>query len=76
MIVAQGLRIVLAGLGIGLAGALAIGPVLAHLTYGTDSRDPLALLVAAAALLTVSLLACYLPARRAADLDPVAALRS
>jgi putative ABC transport system permease protein len=76
MIVAQGLRIVLAGLGIGLAGALTIGPVLAHLTYGTGSRDPIALLAAAGVLLTVSLLACYLPARRAADLDPMEALRS
>ena len=76
MIVAQGLRIVLAGLGIGLAGALAIGPLLAHLTYGTGSRDPIALVAAAAALLTVGCVACYLPARRAADLDPVEALRS
>jgi putative ABC transport system permease protein len=76
MIVAQGLRIVLAGLGIGLAGALTIGPVLAHLTYGTGSRDPIALVAAAAALLTVGCVACYLPARRAADLDPMEALRS
>jgi putative ABC transport system permease protein len=76
MIVVQGLRIVFTGLGIGLAGALAIGPMLAHLTYGTGSRDPIAFLAAAAVLLTVSLLACYLPARRAADLDPMEALRS
>jgi len=76
MILPQGLRIVLAGLLIGLAGALAIGPVLAHLTYRTGGRDPIALLAAAAAQLTVGLLACYFPARRAADLDPATALRS
>ena len=76
MVVAQGLRIVLAGLLIGLAGALAIGPLLAHLTYQTGSRDPTALLGAAGALLVVALLACYFPARRAADLDPMTALRS
>jgi putative ABC transport system permease protein len=76
MMLAQGVRIVLAGLLIGLAGALAIGPLLAHLTYRTGSRDPIALFAAAAALLAVALLACYFPARRAADLDPMAALRS
>jgi putative ABC transport system permease protein len=76
MMLLQGLRIVLAGLLIGLAGALAIGPLLAHLTLGTGARDPIALLSAAAALLTVALLACYFPARRAAALDPMAALRS
>jgi putative ABC transport system permease protein len=76
MVLAQGLRIAMAGLAIGLAGALAVGPLLAHLTYQTGSRDPIALLAAAGALLAVALLACYFPARRAADLDPVEALRS
>ena len=76
MMLAQGLRIVAAGLLIGMAGALAIGPLLAHLTFGTGSRDPIALLSATATLLSVALLACYFPARRAAALDPLTALRS
>ena len=76
LMLVQGLRIVLAGLLIGLAGALAAGPLLAQITYGIGSRDPVALLAAAAVLLAVALLACYFPARRAADLDPMTALRS
>jgi putative ABC transport system permease protein len=76
MMLAQGLRIVVMGLAIGLAGALAIGPLLAQLTYQTSSRDPIALLAASGAMIIVALLACYFPARRAADLDPMAALRS
>ena len=75
LMVVQGLRIVLFGLLIGLAGAIAIGPLLAQVTYGIGSRDPIALLTAAAALLSVALLACYIPARRAADLDPMDAIR-
>ena len=76
MILAQGLRIVIAGLAIGLASALAIAPLLAHRTYGIGAYDPIALLTAAAVLLAIALAACYIPARRAADLDPMAALRS
>lgn len=76
MILLQGLRIVLAGLLTGLAGALTIGPLLARLTYGIGSRDPIALLTAAAVLFAVAMSACYFPARRAADLDPMTALRS
>jgi putative ABC transport system permease protein len=76
MILAQGLGIVLTGLAFGLAGAIAIGPLLGHLTYRTSGRDPLALLAAAAALFAIALAACYFPARRAANLDPVDALRS
>jgi putative ABC transport system permease protein len=76
MVVAQGLRLAAAGLAIGLAAALALGPLAANLVYGIGSRDPIALLAAAAVLLAIALAACYVPARRAAKLDPVAALRA
>jgi ABC-type antimicrobial peptide transport system permease subunit len=76
MVLGQGLRIVLAGLGIGLGTAPAIGPVFARVVYGISSRDPIALLAGAGMLLAVALMACYFPARRAAGLDPLAALRT
>ena len=75
MVLAQGLRIVLAGLAIGLAAALALGPVFARLVYGIGVRDPISLLAGSVVLLLVAAMACYLPARRAAELDPMEALR-
>ncbi len=76
MVLAQGLRVVLIGLAAGVVIALAIGPVFARLVYGVSTRDPIALLTGAAVLLMVALMACYFPARRAAQLDPIAALRA
>jgi predicted permease len=76
MVLGQGLRVVLIGLAAGVVIALAIGPVFARLVYGVGTRDPIALLAGAATLLMVALMACYFPARRAAKLDPVAALRA
>jgi putative ABC transport system permease protein len=76
MVLGQGIRMVLAGLGIGLAVSLAIGPVFVRLVFGIGARDPLALLAGAGVLLVVALMACYFPARRAAELDPMVALRN
>jgi putative ABC transport system permease protein len=60
----------------GLAACVAAGPLLAHLLYGVSPRDPLGLLTGPLVLGFVTLLAIWLPARRAMRLNPVAALRS
>jgi putative ABC transport system permease protein len=71
----QGARLVAIGLGVGLIGALAMGQLMAGLLFGVSAMDPLALLGVAILLLAVTLLAGYLPARRAARVDPMVALR-
>jgi putative ABC transport system permease protein len=63
------------GLTLGLGGALAAGQVLQSMLMGTDPRDGLTLAVVCAVLIIVSIVACLIPARRAARLDPVIALR-
>jgi putative ABC transport system permease protein len=63
------------GAGVGLALSLAAGKLLSSMLYRVDSVDPVVLLGAPALLAAVSLVACYIPARRAALLDPMAALR-
>jgi putative ABC transport system permease protein len=75
MVIRRGMRLTLMGLGIGLAGALALTRLLGSLLFGISPRDPLTLVVVAAVLSTVALLACYIPARRAAAVDPMVALR-
>ncbi len=76
MMLRQGLGLAAAGLMIGAAVSLAIGPLFASLVYGIDSRDPVALAAALSVLLTAALVACYIPARRASRVDAVIALRS
>ncbi len=76
MVVSQGMRPVLAGVGLGLAGALAGTRLLRGLLFGVDPTDPVTFLVVTAFLLSVALLASYLPARRAARSDPMIALRN
>jgi ABC-type lipoprotein release transport system permease subunit len=66
---------VLVGLVAGLAGAIAIARTLRALLFGVEPADPLSLASVVALLLLTSALACYLPARRAAALDPTTALR-
>jgi putative ABC transport system permease protein len=71
----NGLRPVLIGLAIGLAAAIMIARALRSLLFGISATDFISLGTVALVLLLTSALACYLPARRAAQLDPMAALR-
>ena len=75
LIVSEGMRVVLLGLVIGLAGGLALSRTLQSLVYGVGVRDPKIYLVVAAILTAVALAACFIPARRAAVVDPMVALR-
>jgi predicted permease len=72
---ASGMRPVLIGLAVGVAGAIAIAGMLRHVLFGVSPTDPLALGSVALLLLLTSGLACYIPARRAAALEPIVALR-
>jgi predicted permease len=75
LILREGLAVTAVGIGIGLALSLALGQVLASFLYKVSGVDPLVMVTAPLLLAAVSLLACYLPARRAALVDPMKALR-
>jgi putative ABC transport system permease protein len=75
MILAQGLRFAAIGLAIGQLMAMMLNRALKGLLVGVSTTDPPTLVVTAAALLSVAALACYVPARRAACVDPIVALR-
>jgi putative ABC transport system permease protein len=75
LVVGSALRLTMIGLGIGLAGALLLSKFLASQLYQVSPRDPLILFLALLFLALIGLLSSYLPARRAEQVDPVAALR-
>jgi putative ABC transport system permease protein len=75
MVVRKGMALVSIGTGIGLTAALALTRLLHSLLFEVSAVDPLTFLGVAAALGVVALIACYVPARRAAQIDPVTALR-
>ncbi len=75
LILGEGLTLTAVGLAAGVAASLALSRMLAGLLFGVTATDPLTFAGATAVLLLVALVASYLPARRAARLDPLAALR-
>jgi putative ABC transport system permease protein len=76
LVVSQAMRLGAAGLAMGIAGALAVTRVLDSLLFGVSASDPLTFATVSAALITVLVLAAYLPARRATRVDPIVALRA
>jgi putative ABC transport system permease protein len=70
-----GLTVALLGMTVGIAAALALTRLMSGLLFGVGPFDPFAFGAVAAVLMLVALLACYLPARRAARVDPIRALR-
>jgi ABC-type antimicrobial peptide transport system permease subunit len=74
-VVSQGMTLVGMGLGLGIGAALLLMRYLSSLLYGVEARDPVMLLVAAVTFGLVALGATYLPARRAAGVDPSIVLR-
>ena len=75
LVVGEGMKVVLIGVVIGLAGGLALGKAVSSLVFGVPVRDPATFVVVAVILSAIALAACAIPARRAARVDPMVALR-
>jgi len=75
MVVSQGSRLIGLGLAIGLLGAFFSARLLQSLLFGIGARDPFTFAGVILLLGTVAVLACLIPALRAADVDPIVALR-
>ena len=76
LVLREGLKVMLAGVGIGLAAALGLSRIMASYVYGIKPTDPATFSGATLLLVLAALAACYAPARRAASIEPIRALRS
>src|SRR5256885_924390 len=76
LILRQGMTLVAAGVIFGIAASLGLMRLIASLLYGISASDPITFFLLSAALVFVAFIACWLPARRASDVDPIVALRA
>jgi putative ABC transport system permease protein len=75
LIVVEGMKVALVGIAVGVLGGVAVGRAVSSLVFGVAVRDPATFTGVALMLATVALAACAIPARRAAKVDPMVALR-